>query len=131
MCPIRFHRLRANWHHKEREKDELIVRDFQCKGSVFQRCSLRIPSGNRLTDRISNNNLYEKCGSIPLYRAIMRERLTQTRSFQRGVEVTRKDLVKNWTSLKSIERENLTRMGWERSVSSFVGLRRLDNTLKS
>ena len=31
--------------------------------------------GTRLTGRISNSRLYEKCGSIPLSRAIMRERL--------------------------------------------------------
>ena len=31
--------------------------------------------GTWLTERISNSSLYEKCGSIPLSRAIMRERL--------------------------------------------------------
>ena len=47
---------------------------------VFQRNCLRIVLGSllfetRLTDRISNSRLYEKCGSIPLSRAIMKERL--------------------------------------------------------
>ena len=42
---------------------------------VFQRNYLRFVLGIRLTDRISNNGLYEKCGSIPLPRAIMKERL--------------------------------------------------------
>ena len=42
---------------------------------VFQRNCLRIVLGTRLTDRISNSRLYEKCGSIPLSRAIMKERL--------------------------------------------------------
>ena len=31
--------------------------------------------GTRLTDRISRSRLYEKCGSIPLSIAMMRERL--------------------------------------------------------
>ena len=35
----------------------------------------RIVLGTRLTDRISNSRLYEKCGSILLSRAIMKERL--------------------------------------------------------
>ena len=42
---------------------------------VFQRNCLRIVLGTQLTDRISNSRLYEKCGSIPLSRAIMKERL--------------------------------------------------------
>ena len=42
---------------------------------VFHRNCLRIFLGTRLTDRISNSRLYEKCGSIPPSRAIMRERL--------------------------------------------------------
>ena len=42
---------------------------------LFQRNCLRIVLGTRLTDLISNSRLYEKCGSIPLSRAIMRERV--------------------------------------------------------
>ena len=42
---------------------------------VFQRNCLRIVLGTRLTDRISNSRLYEKCGSIPLSRAMMKVRL--------------------------------------------------------
>ena len=42
---------------------------------VFQRNCLQIVLGTRLTGRISNSRLYEKCGSIPLSRAIMKERL--------------------------------------------------------
>ena len=42
---------------------------------VFQRNCLRIVLGTQLTDRISNSRLYEKCGSIPPSRAIMKERL--------------------------------------------------------
>ncbi|XP_065580646.1 uncharacterized protein LOC136040334 [Artemia franciscana] len=41
---------------------------------VFQRNCLRIFLDTRLTDYISNNSMYEKCGSIPLSRAIMKER---------------------------------------------------------
>ena len=36
---------------------------------------LRVVLGNRMTDRTSNNKLYEKCGSNMLSRAIMRDRL--------------------------------------------------------
>ena len=43
--------------------------------NVFQRNCLRIVLGTRLTDRISNSSLYDKCGSILLSRAIMKERL--------------------------------------------------------
>ena len=42
---------------------------------VFQRNCQRIVLGTRLTDRISNSRLYEKCGSIPLSGAITKERL--------------------------------------------------------
>ena len=41
---------------------------------VFQRNWLLIVLGTRLTDRIPNFRLFEKCGSIPLSRAIMKER---------------------------------------------------------
>ena len=36
---------------------------------------LRIVLGTRLTNCISNSRFYEKCGSIPLCRAILKERL--------------------------------------------------------
>ena len=42
---------------------------------VFQKNCQRIVLGTRLTDRISNSRLHEKCGSIPLSTAIIRERL--------------------------------------------------------
>ena len=42
---------------------------------IFQRNCLRIVLGTRLTDLIFNSRLYEKGGSIPLSRAIMKERL--------------------------------------------------------
>ena len=42
---------------------------------IFQRNCLQIVLGTQLTDRISNSRLYKKCGSIPLSRAIMKERL--------------------------------------------------------
>ena len=42
---------------------------------VFQSNYLLILLGTRLTDHISNSMLYEKCGSIPLSRAIMKEKL--------------------------------------------------------
>ena len=42
---------------------------------VSKRNCLRIVLGTWLTDYISNNRLHKKCGSIPLSRAIMKERL--------------------------------------------------------
>ena len=50
-----------------RKADEYLL-------DVFQRNCLRIVLGTRLTDRISNSRLYEKCGSIPLSRAMKKER---------------------------------------------------------
>ena len=51
---------------KERRKNLL---------GVFQRNCLRIVLSTRLTGRISNGRLYEKCVSIPLSVAITVERL--------------------------------------------------------
>jgi len=42
---------------------------------IFQRHCLRIVLGTRLNNGISNCRFYEKCGSIPLSRVIIRERL--------------------------------------------------------
>jgi hypothetical protein len=42
---------------------------------VFQKNCPRIVLGTLLTDRISNSWLYEKCGSILLISALIRERL--------------------------------------------------------
>ena len=39
---------------------------------IFERNHLRIALGTRLADPISNSRLYEKCGSIPLSKAITR-----------------------------------------------------------
>ena len=43
--------------------------------NVFQRNYLRIVLVTWLTELISNSRLYEKCGSIPLFRAITKDRL--------------------------------------------------------
>ena len=42
---------------------------------VFQKDCTQVVIDTRLTDRISNSRLYEKCGSISFSRAIMKERL--------------------------------------------------------
>ena len=118
---------------------------------VFQRNCLRIVLDTRLTDRISNSRLYEKCGSIPLSRAIMKERLrwlghvlrmkddrlpkivlfgqpsgaTQKagRPCLGWEDVINKDLKEIGTSWEGVKREALNRLGWRRSVRSCVGLR--------
>ena len=54
------------WAIQEADEDML---------DVFQRHCLRIALGTPLTDRISNNRLYKKCGSILFSKAIMKERL--------------------------------------------------------
>ena len=108
-----------------------------------------------LTDRISNSRLYEKCGSIPLSRAIMKERfrwlghvlrmkgdrLPKIILFGQPSGATRKagrpclgwedvinkglrEMGTSWEGV-SVKREALNRLGWRRSVSSCVGLRRL------
>ena len=118
---------------------------------VFQRNCLRIVLGTRLTDRISNSRLYEKCSSIPLSRPIMKERLRwlghvswmkddrlpkivlfgqpsgATRKACRprlGWETfTNKDLKEIGTSWEGVKRDALNRLGWRKSVRSCVGLR--------
>ena len=120
---------------------------------VFQRNCLRIVLGTRLTDRISNSRLYEKCGSIPLSGAIMKERLRwlghvlrmkddrlpkivlfgQPSGATRKAgcpclgweDVINKDLKEMGTSWEGVKREALNRLGWRRSERSCVGLRRL------
>ena len=48
---------------------------------VFQKDYLRIVLGTRLTDRISNSRLYEKCGSIALSMTIMKEWLWMAKDY--------------------------------------------------
>ena len=106
---------------------------------VFQRNCLRIVLGSLLTDRISNSRLYEKCGSIPLSGAIMKERLrwlghvlrmkddiwpkivlfgqpsgaTRTTGRPRlgWEDVINKDLKEMGTSWEGVKREALNRLG--------------------
>ena len=121
---------------------------------LFQRNCLRIVLGTRLTDRISNSRFYEKCSSIPLSRAIMKERLRwlghvlrikedrlpkivlcgqpswATRKAGRPClgweDVINKDSKEIEASSEGVKREALNRLGWRmRSVRSCVGLRRL------
>jgi hypothetical protein len=106
-----------------------------------------------MTDRIPNNRLYEKCGSMPLSRAIMKDRLRwlghvvrmkddrmpkivffdQPSRAKRKAgrprlgweDVIKEDLKEIGTSWESVKREALNRLGWRRSVRICVGLRRL------
>ena len=127
----------------------LTVKFTRC----FQRNCLRILLGTRLTDRISNSRLNEKCGSIPLSRAIMKERLrwlghvlqTKDERLLKIVlfgqpsrakrkaghprlgweDVIKKDLKEMGTSLEGLKREALNTLEWKRSVSSCVCLGRV------
>ena len=118
---------------------------------VFQRNCLWIVLGTRLADRISNSRLYEKCASILLSGAIMKERLRwlghtlqmkddrlpkivlfgQPSGATRKAgcpclgweDVINKDLKEMGTSWDGVKREALNRLGWRRSVRSCVGLR--------
>ena len=120
---------------------------------VFQRNCLQIALGIRLTDHISNSRVYEKCGSIPLSRAIMKERLgwlghivrrkdnrlPKIVFFGQSFRTKRKagrpllgweDVIKKGfkemrTSSEGVKWEVLNRLGWRRSMRSCVGLRRL------
>ena len=56
---------------------------------VFQRNCLQIVLSTWLTDRNSNSKLYEKCGSIPLSRAIMKEMLRWLGHVQRMIDCQR------------------------------------------
>ena len=109
--------------------------------------------GTRLTDRISNSRLYEKCGSIPRSLVIMEKRLRWLRHVLRmkgdilaktllfsqlsrakrkayfpclGREgVIKKDLKEIGTLWEGVKNETLNRFGWKSSVRRCVGLRRL------
>ena len=116
---------------------------------VFQRNCLRIVLGTRLTDRISNSMLYEKCSSVLLSRAIMKERLwwlghvlrmkddilpkivlfgqpSRVKRPRLGWEdVIKKDLRETGTSWEGVTRDILNWLGRRRSVHSYVVLRQL------
>ena len=118
---------------------------------AFQRKCLRIVLGTWLTDRISNIRLYEKCGSTPLSRAIMKERLgwlghvlcmkddrlpkfihfgQLSRAKQKAghpcmgwEDAIKKDLKEMGTSRESVKKGALNRLAWKMTVHSCVGLR--------
>ena len=91
---------------------------------VFQKNCLRIVLGTRLTCRILNSRFYEKYGSIPLSRAIMKERLKWLGHVLRMKDdrLPDQEMRTSWEGVKS---EALDRLDWRRSVRSCVGLRRL------
>ena len=108
-------------------------------------------SGIRLTDRIPNNKLYEKYGSIPLFKAGMRERLRwlghvlrkkddrlpkiflfgqpcrpkrKANRLRSGwKEAIKKNLREMGTSWEGVKRGAFNRSGWRKSVRRYVGLR--------
>ena len=71
------------WHKEQsqteegvKEKNSSVIGGQKTEENlleVFQRTFLRIIPGTRLTDRISNSRLYEKYGSIPLSRDIIKQ----------------------------------------------------------
>jgi len=107
---------------------------------AFRRNCQRIVLGIRLTDRVLNSRMCEKCGSIPLSKAIMIERLRwlghvlqmkddgmpkialfgkQSRAKRKtgcprlGWEnVIKKDLKEMGTSWEGVKREVINRLGW-------------------
>ena len=110
-----------------------------------------------LIDHISNSRLYEKCGSVPLSWAIVRERwrwlghvlrkkydrlskivlLGQLSRSKRNTgrpwlrwEDVRKDLSEKGTSWEGVKRENLNRLELRKSVLSCVGLMRPDAAVR-
>ena len=111
------------------------------------RCFLRIVRrnpGTRLTNRISNSRLYEKCCSIPLSAVIMIKRLrwlghvlrmtdcqrlsnANRQGLKRKQVVHSQDVIKKYlwemgTSWEGGKRIVSIRLGWWRSVLSCVGL---------
>ncbi|XP_065570475.1 uncharacterized protein LOC136033594 [Artemia franciscana] len=118
---------------------------------VFQRNCLRIILGTRLTDRMSNSRLYEKSGSTPLSRAIMKgklrwlghvlrindDRLPKIVIFGQPSkvkwkagrprleyeDVINKDLKKMGTSWEGVKKEALHRLGWRTTVRSCLGFK--------
>ena len=120
---------------------------------VFQRSCLMIVLGTPLTDRISTSRLYENCCSFPLSRIIMKERLgclgyalrmkddRLSKIFHFGQpykakwkascrrlgweHVIKKFLRDMGTSREVVKRKALNKLGWKRSMRSFVSLRQL------
>ena len=119
---------------------------------LFQRNCPRIVLGNWLTYCISNSRLYEKCGSIPLSMALMRERLrwlghvvwmkddklpkivlfsqlpraklkSMSSSFWVGGRHRERSKGKG-TSWEDVKRKSLNRFRWRRGAHSCVSHRR-------
>jgi len=98
---------------------------WKCFLDVFQKNCLRIVLDTRLTDRISNTRLYEKCGLTPLYRVIMRERLRglgyvmrmkddrlpKIFFFGHCLGLNGKQIVHNWLGWEDVIKKDLREVG--------------------
>ena len=80
---------------------------------IFQRHCLRIAPGTRLTDRISNSRLYEKCGSILLSSAIMKERLIWLVHVLRMKDDRLRKIVLFGQPSRAKRKAGRHRLGWE------------------
>jgi len=80
---------------------------------VFQKNCQRIVVGTRLTDRISNNRLHKKCGSIPFSRAIMRERLRRLGHVLRMRDDRLPKIVLVDQPSRATQKAGRYRMGWK------------------
>ena len=105
---------------------------------VSHRDCLRIVLGIRLTDRISNSRLYEICGSIPLFRAIMRERLRWLGNILRMKDGRLPKIVLFGQPSRAKQKGSLRRLRWEDVINkdlkemgaSWEGLQREAKTEK-
>ena len=91
--------------------------DVSARYSLFQRNCLQIALGAHLTDRTSNSMLHEKCGSIPLSKDVMRERLS-------GVLRMKDDRSPKVVLVSQLSRAKWEvgrlRMGWEEVVRKYL-----------
>jgi hypothetical protein len=88
---------------------------------VSQKFCLRIVLGTRLNDRISNRRLHKKCSSIPLSRAIMRERLRWLGRVLRMKDVGLPKIVLFGQPSKAKRKAGRQRFGWRMSWKKFKG----------
>ena len=95
---------------------------------VFQRNCLQIVLGTRLTDCVSNSRLYNKCGSIPLSRAILKEMLRWLGHVVRMKDDRLPKIVLFDQPFRAKRKAGRPRLGWEdvitkdlKEMGNFVG----------
>ena len=83
---------------------------------VFLRNHLQIILSTRLTGRISNSRLHEKCGLIPLSGTIMKERLRWLGQFLYMMDDRLLKIVLFGQPSRATRKAGCPRLGWENVI---------------